>query len=830
MDIRSFFGGKRETAKATLAADEPAVSTSATELKTTIRRKIEDPEATEELHSAIYKRGIEAVKHEAADDDTVLGVSRRKRLKRLVDSDDETVEASSTSIVANAGSKDPHILTVRNLLAQELGPAVVSTTDVTGKPSDLQLDIDCYTTNEKRLVNPIANVKADDRNSVDLDSYLASIEVGIPTKGSATASAMDRSPKKARRVASPKAANKAANKATNQATNTTTKEQRTSTGVPTQLVPTQDLPAQVPLDASLGATATTSSTGGADLIGEDEVLPSSEEPSPVASPTRRAKKKQPTDSPPSDGKVTGMRFVFTGVLEAIDRDSVLQLVRDLGGFPISGVSGKTNYLVCGAKLEDGRAYTTGTKYKKAVELNSQQRADIKILNEAEFLELIEYDKVSSKLAAAPEPAPQAGGPPPALVSQESNRSLPFCEKYRPSRVSDLAGNEANIRKVVEWLRAWTPGSTPACALLSGPPGVGKTTTAKLVAAECGYECVEFNASDLRNKSAVEKIAMLVTGGQSFSFLGQCEMKRSLVLLDEVDGMGAGDRGGLQAVVALLPRARCPVICICNDRHNQKMTTLGNKSLDVRFAAPTLLQFRNRISRVCAAEGVTVSPDTVAQLYEQGGGDFRHALNAIEFNAVHASGAPSTASSVGDPKDIGDTKNIFEAVGRLFKVKSSNVSARFRELEQIFFMDYNLMPLMVQENYVKYLDPGRRGLRFLKALSYTFVEADIVEEFLKRRQAFSLLPDLAVLSAIIPAMGIVSSGGTCRERLMFPQFLGRYSTTNKNRRFLGEIGKHFGPRSLVRASALVTDGYLNIVYTKVRYVPLCVIITVFCRVS
>ena len=41
------------------------------------------------------------------------------------------------------------------------------------------------------------------------------------------------------------------------------------------------------------------------------------------------------------------------------------------------------------------------------------------------------------------------------------------------------------------------------ALISGPPGIGKTTAAHLVARKCGYEVIEMNASDARNKNAMD---------------------------------------------------------------------------------------------------------------------------------------------------------------------------------------------------------------------------------------------------------------------------------------------------------------------------------------
>ena len=41
-------------------------------------------------------------------------------------------------------------------------------------------------------------------------------------------------------------------------------------------------------------------------------------------------------------------------------------------------------------------------------------------------------------------------------------------------------------------------------LFSGPPGIGKTTTAQIVAQECGYETLELNASDVRSKSVLKE--------------------------------------------------------------------------------------------------------------------------------------------------------------------------------------------------------------------------------------------------------------------------------------------------------------------------------------
>lgn len=50
----------------------------------------------------------------------------------------------------------------------------------------------------------------------------------------------------------------------------------------------------------------------------------------------------------------------------------------------------------------------------------------------------------------------------------------------------------------------TRGESFKAALLSGPPGVGKTTTAQVVCKELGYDLVELNASITRNKTLLKE--------------------------------------------------------------------------------------------------------------------------------------------------------------------------------------------------------------------------------------------------------------------------------------------------------------------------------------
>lgn len=59
-------------------------------------------------------------------------------------------------------------------------------------------------------------------------------------------------------------------------------------------------------------------------------------------------------------------------------------------------------------------------------------------------------------------------------------------------------------------------------------------------------------------------------------------KGRVIIMDEVDGMSSGDRGGSQELLQIIKSTQVPIICMCNDRQSPKIKTLAQYCLDLKF--------------------------------------------------------------------------------------------------------------------------------------------------------------------------------------------------------------------------------------------------------
>ena len=371
----------------------------------------------------------------------------------------------------------------------------------------------------------------------------------------------------------------------------------------------------------------------------------------------------------------------------------------------------------------------------------------------------------------------ASEPPVAPVAP----SLLWTEKYRPTRLQDVIGNGDAVAALLGWLRTWSSSMTGIShgALVTGPPGIGKTTAVHLVIAAAGFSLVEFNASDERSAVAVRR--MFLDAAKS----GHMESgKGRVIVMDEVDGMSSGDRGGIGELARLIRGCTFPVICIANDRGSPRLRPLASVCLEVNFDRPAKGVIAKALMKsVIAAEGLAATPALIEALCERNGNDIRSILNFLQFG-----GGGCGARGKDDLLRL----DAFKATGMLFNSGASAAASK-RTIDDrlnLFFVDHSMVPLMVGEAYIEAATKGggsdAEKLGRIAAAADNMGAWDMIDTVIHKRQAWGLLP--AAATATVAATAAAAGPAPFR---IFPSLLGKMSKRNKIRRAQAEMGRRAG---------------------------------------
>ncbi|KAG1807653.1 replication factor RFC1 C terminal domain-containing protein [Suillus subaureus] len=553
----------------------------------------------------------------------------------------------------------------------------------------------------------------------------------------------------------------------------------------------------------------------------------------LAGPSAPGSKQVPEAKSPNC--LEGLAFVFTGELNSFSRDEATDLAKRFGGRVVGQPSSKTSFVVLGDNA--------GPAKLKAI-----KKHQLKTLSEDEFLHLIATrqgpgepggevldEKTKKKIEKEQATIKQAARELERREKQaskeadKSNRSKTdvsnqlWTTRYAPQSLKDICGNKGQVEKLRQWLHDWSdslkcgfkkPGKHATnvyrAMMITGPPGIGKTTSAHLCAKLEGFTPIELNASDARNKKLLESAMNInnlsldgwMGGNDATNAAGVRITDKTCLIMDEVDGMSAGDRGGVGALNALIKKTKIPIICIANDRGAQKLKPLVANTFSLPFKRPEAQAVRSRIMTIAYKENMKLPANVVDQLVAGSQSDIRQVLNML-----------STWRLSGSSMDFDEAKNLtkinekytiltpFDVTNKILSPYAfgPNVRETLGDKMELYFHDHSFVPLFIQENYLKTQPVKVRNLegppKMLKQLELmdqaasSISDADLVDALIHGpEQHWSLMPLHAVCSMVRPASFLFGPGGGYggQNPMTFPQWLGHNSKQNKLNRQLGDV--------------------------------------------
>ena len=269
----------------------------------------------------------------------------------------------------------------------------------------------------------------------------------------------------------------------------------------------------------------------------------------------------------------------------------------------------------------------------------------------------------------------------------------------------------------------------------GSSGVGKTLFVTAILKELNYDIIKYDAGDVRNKTLIDAIASNNISSQNVLDMMNRKTRKIAILMDEIDGMNSGDKGGLNALIKLIRQKKTkkqkqenttlnPIICIGNYNIDKKIKELMKVCNVFEIKTPTQPQMKTLIARIFPM--LPIEKHEIVKNYAMGD------LRKLEFIQKLCDRKPELIDDA-ILKKILNVKTFNEdtnKITQLLIVKPHKMEEHNVVLNET---DRTVVALLLHENIVDVMPPMRQSLPFYMRFLDNMCYADYIDRITFQNQ-------------------------------------------------------------------------------------------------
>ncbi len=168
-------------------------------------------------------------------------------------------------------------------------------------------------------------------------------------------------------------------------------------------------------------------------------------------------------------------------------------------------------------------------------------------------------------------------------------------------INQLLERNQNVTDFVNFLSYFEANKTNLLinrgVYIYGDPGTGKTYFVETILKQLNYDVIKYDAGDIRNKSVIDTITKKSMNDQTIMSMFTKKYNKLAIIMDEIDGMNSGDKGGLNSLIKLIRPKKTkkqkleeitmvPIICISNYHQDKKIKEMMKMCTKIELKRPS----------------------------------------------------------------------------------------------------------------------------------------------------------------------------------------------------------------------------------------------------